>query len=367
MSENITEIINIPDVNIVDTFALDYMHLVCLGVVKKILTLSKGSKDIGRLNVNCQKLPINVIKHISTNLLSIKKCIPCDFSRKPRGFDELARWKATEFRQFLLYTGIIVIKSSVPKLIYENFLCLSVAMTIFLSPNLSHLSNLAKSLMIDFVKDFGSLYGVHFISHNVHGLIHLIDDYEKFGCLDQIICFKFENYMGQLKKMVRKQDKPLQQVINRYNERCLKLDKNMNEDNKIKPIFKMIHKEGPLLNVTSSPQYRVLVLDKLIIKIHSDADSFVGINVNGELSIVKIVNICFNTHTSTEVVIGRKFELLENMFEKPVESCKLGIYKISHFSKVLCVWDIDDIITKYVVSTTDQSVTVAIPIIHFEN
>lgn len=92
-----------------------------------------------------------------------------------------------------------------------------------------------------------------------------------------------------------------------------------------------------------------------------------GINVNGQLSIVKIVNICFNTHTSTEVVIGRKFEVLENMFEEPVESCKLGIYKISNFSKVLFVWDINDIITKYVVSTTDQSVTVAIPIIHFEN
>lgn len=367
MSENITEIINIPDINIVDSFTLDYMHLVCLGVVKKILTLWKRSKDIGILNVNSQKLPINVIKNISTNLLSIKKCIPCDFSRKPRGFDELARWKATKFRQFLLYTGVIVIKSSVPKLIYENFLCLSVAMTIFLSPNLSHLSNLSKLLMIGFVKDFGSLYGIHFISHNLHGLIHLIDDYEKFGCLDKISCFKFENYVGQLKNMVRKQDKPLQQVMNRYNERYLKLNNNMTEANRIKPIFKMIHKEGPLLNVTSSPQYRVLVLDKLIIKIHSDADSFVGINVNGQLSIVKIVNICFNTHTTTEVILGRKFEVLENMFEKRVESYKLRIYKIIYFSKVLCVWDINAIITKYVVSTTDQGVIVAIPIIHFKN
>lgn len=35
MSENITEIINILDDNIVDSFALDYMHFVCLGVEKK--------------------------------------------------------------------------------------------------------------------------------------------------------------------------------------------------------------------------------------------------------------------------------------------------------------------------------------------
>lgn len=34
MSENITEIINNSGVNIVDIFALDYMHLVCLGDVK---------------------------------------------------------------------------------------------------------------------------------------------------------------------------------------------------------------------------------------------------------------------------------------------------------------------------------------------
>lgn len=29
MSENITELINIPGVNNVDSFTLDYMHLVC--------------------------------------------------------------------------------------------------------------------------------------------------------------------------------------------------------------------------------------------------------------------------------------------------------------------------------------------------
>jgi len=42
--------------------------------------------------------------------------------------------------------------------------------------------------------------------------------------------------------MVRKQDKPLQQIFNRYNDRCLKLDNNVNEDNKITPIIKMIQK-----------------------------------------------------------------------------------------------------------------------------
>lgn len=65
-------------------------------------------------------------------------------------------------------------------------------MTIFLSANLGHLLILAKSLMIHIVKEFGSFYGTHFISNNIHGLIHLIDDYDTLGCLDKISCFKFE-------------------------------------------------------------------------------------------------------------------------------------------------------------------------------
>jgi len=62
---------------------------------------------------------------------------------------------------------------------------------IFLSPKLSHLSNLAKSLMIDFVKDFGSLNNVHGVWTNTFNRRLL----EIWLCLDQISCFKFENYI----------------------------------------------------------------------------------------------------------------------------------------------------------------------------
>lgn len=137
-----TELINIPGIDIIQNFPLDYMHLVCLGVVRKLLLLWKGSGDIGRVNVNSQKLPTNVIKLISSRLLLVKKDIPNEFSRKPRSLDDLPRWKATEYRQFLLYTGIIVLYSIIPKTVYNNFLYLHVAMIIFLSPNYNHLATL---------------------------------------------------------------------------------------------------------------------------------------------------------------------------------------------------------------------------------
>lgn len=57
------------------------------------------------------------------------------------------------------------------------------------------------------------------MSFNVHELLHIAEDYKKFGPLDNISAFPFENYLKQLKEMVRKHDKPLQQITKRLNEK----------------------------------------------------------------------------------------------------------------------------------------------------
>ena len=36
--------------------------------------------------------------------------MPSEFSRQPRGLDEVKKWNATEYRQFLLYTGYLVLE-----------------------------------------------------------------------------------------------------------------------------------------------------------------------------------------------------------------------------------------------------------------
>lgn len=369
--DSTTEIINIPHFDIVQDFSLDYMHLVCLGVVRKILMLWKGSIGMGRGVINKQKLNSLAIKKISVRLITFKNSIPCDFARKCRSLDDLARWKATEFRLFLLYVGVVAIHSIVTKKIYQHFLSLNIAMTIFLSPNFSNLANVAKILMVQFVKDFGILYGEHFISYNVHGLIHLFDDFNKFGPLDTISCFKFENYVYQLKKMVRKSDKPLQQVVKRYEERCNILNPptiSQYDENKIMQKYDMAHHEGPLINGTSSPQFKILTLDKVKIKVHSNSDSYVGLNVNSKLTIIKVVNICYSQIQKRNILLGRQFEKIERFFEKPIRSDQIGIYKLNNFSKTICSYHIEDVKTKYMVLTAeDLDFVVAFPIIHFNN
>lgn len=69
-----------------------------------------------------------------------------------------------------------------------------------------------------FVHSAKKLYSVEFMSHNVHNLLHLVDDVKLYGALDQFSAFKFENYIGRVKKFVRKAELPLQQIARRIQE-----------------------------------------------------------------------------------------------------------------------------------------------------
>lgn len=87
------------DLGFVSQVPLDYMHLICLGVMKRLLMFwTKGKKSV--------RIPEVALLKINERLDSIKKCMPCDFARMPRDIREVDRYKATEFRQFVLYTCV---------------------------------------------------------------------------------------------------------------------------------------------------------------------------------------------------------------------------------------------------------------------
>ena len=60
-----------------------------------------------------------------------------EFNRKSRLLLEAKRWKATEFRQFLFYTGPVVLRKILNNDRYINFLCLHVAIIILASSKYS--------------------------------------------------------------------------------------------------------------------------------------------------------------------------------------------------------------------------------------
>lgn len=348
----------LPKIDIIRIFLLDYMHLVCLGVTKKLILLwMKGPLTVRLRNRSVQK--------ISSAVKALRSFVPCEFARKPRSLDEIGRWKATELRLFLLYTGFVVFLSDpsiVKKKISSHFLCLNIAMRILLSPEFISKPNRirhARQLLFYFVKIFARLYGKHLVSHNVHGLLHLSDDFASFGPLDSCSCFPFENYMTYLKKYLRKGNQPLQQAVRRYLEN--KEHRKMEFlDAREKECLKMKHYKGPTIDGTFSPQYRVYLANGFKINSRSLADRFVLMQ-NGE--IVCIVN--FASSKNGVCAIGKQFNTKKDVYDKPCRSSKIGIFLVANLSHVLSCWNISDICKKYVVFPFENN-HIAIPLMHFQ-
>lgn len=193
-------------IDMIKKFPIDYMHQLCLGVTRKlILTWIRGSREV--------KLSTGQVEEISSRLTGLKAFVPSFFARKPRGMAEIDRWKATEYRQFLLYTGQIVLNGILKPDLYDHFLCLSVASSILICPRLALVHRTyAKQLMEYFVEQGKVLYGNEFQVYNVHSMIYLADEVQEYGSLDACSAFPFENYMQKLKRLVRSGKNPIVQM-----------------------------------------------------------------------------------------------------------------------------------------------------------
>lgn len=227
---------NLPNFNMINNIPIDYMHCILLGVVKRLLCHKKFGWVFGKPP---NKLRASHIYSISNQCLLLNKFIPCEFARKPRSLVESKRFKASEFRLLLLYTGPVVFKNVLSTESYNNFLCLSVATLILASNefcNIKSYFEYANKLFEHFISNSIRIYGSDFISYNVHNLLHLNDCVKMFGPLDNFSAFPFENYMRQITRKVRKTSKPLQQVVRRtYEERntyVTKLDLKKNQKRK---------------------------------------------------------------------------------------------------------------------------------------
>lgn len=281
-------------IDMITTFPIDYMHLCCLGVMRRLLNAwTKGSRET--------KISVKQINMINQRLHNIKRHIPSCFARKPRSLDEMERWKATEFRQFLLYTGKVVLKGILTADVFSHFLKFSTAISILTNKRLNERYNEeASRLLHEFVRQSSSFYGSTFLVYNVHALLHISEDAKNLGCLDNFSAFPFENYLQYLKRKVRSGRKPLHQIVKRLQERTPLCWPNMDED----------------ISVNVCPPNNSYILSN-----GSPCDVI-------EQATDKDGNAVFKCLVFTRA---------EELFSDPIDSKKLGVYKVKSRNNRLCI------------------------------
>lgn len=310
------------NLGLVSQVVLDYMHLICLGVMRKLFYIwEKGALP--------NRLPSREWNKLSDNLVSVSKFVPSEFTRKPRGLKHLHRYKATEFRQFLLYVGPVVLKPILSTKLYKHFLLLHSATFILLS-NKSHLplwNEKARSFLKIFVDLMGDLYGISTMSYNVHSLLHVADDSLNYGNLDNVSAFPFENYLQKLKRMVRGKTRELEQVVKRVTE-----------------------KESFNFLTSNRSKFKPKIRNDAYVKIYTKTNIVITCNKGDNVfllssgEIVKVTEILSSDSLMCQVFVSRKVAKYY-----PLDSSELMIViiDISKLSLPKLV-SLDEIIVKYV-------------------
>ena len=194
----ISPLSKISTIGLYSDFPVDYQHAVCLGVCRKLFQLYFG---VGKKRVNNDNIRI-----LSDKIMEIAKYTPAEFQRRPRRIDtELAHFKATEFRLFLLYLGPYLFKKVLPDDLYKHFLLLHFAIYTMSSAKyckvyLTQAYRCVEILVLEISKHFHPKN----ISYNMHAILHLAEFVNMYGCLNNFSTFEFENYLGSLKQRVWK-------------------------------------------------------------------------------------------------------------------------------------------------------------------
>ena len=151
--------------------------------------------------------------------------------------DELAYFKAKEYRAIILYLGPVIFHGILPKKQYEHFLYLHAAYRILNDENaIKHKENIdyARKLLRSFVADFPNVYKPELCSYGVHALLHIADDVEYFGkTAIALSAYAFEARLGFISSLVKTGNLPAEQVARRIYERnYFKVDRDARSNQK---------------------------------------------------------------------------------------------------------------------------------------
>uniref|UniRef100_A0ABD2XEQ3 DUF4806 domain-containing protein n=1 Tax=Trichogramma kaykai TaxID=54128 RepID=A0ABD2XEQ3_9HYME len=105
---------------------------------------------------------------LDARLSEITKFCPRDFARKPTKIDKHSNFKATEFRQILLYSGAAIFSGIVREDVLVHYFLFQSAMRIYLSTDPSQeLLNSAEFFIKLFIQSSEKVYGLEFLTETM--------------------------------------------------------------------------------------------------------------------------------------------------------------------------------------------------------
>lgn len=208
--KGVSAAVSFDNFDMVKSFGLDYMHNVCLGVMKamhKFWLQPKYKQD----SYICSKLQ----KRLNQRITSIK---PCTFiSRLPRSLNCISKYKASEFRSLLLYYLPVALRGIQKKKYLDHFLLLSGSIYQLLGTNISNEDIVvAENNLRKFVEQYEEFYGKENMTMNVHLLTHMVFCVKNLGPLWTQSMYSFESNNATFSRYVKSTSDALAELSVRY-------------------------------------------------------------------------------------------------------------------------------------------------------
>lgn len=339
-----TPLVDLPIDMILDFPSCDALHLLHLGIMKRLLV----GWQTGAFGYRTKWSSWDE-KSISAYLIRCKT--PVEIHRGMRSLREIPRWKATEFRTFLLYVSIVVLKKHLPSFYYDHFLLLFCSVVIlnseyFIQTLLPYADDMIKS----YLNIFKDKYGAEHFTSNLHNLSHLVSEVKRFGPLCNFDAYKFENKLQQIKKMIRSGRNHIVQIRNRLTElELLNSEMPIKEHNTdalavLTGIMKLeTHEHIGGLAINANIAYKMAKFSTFEIRTHMDVDKWV---LTKDQEIVAAKHFILNAQNNECYFVGSAILEKKNFFDKPFQSSSLFIFAASKTFDSPKIYDVKDIVCK---------------------
>lgn len=177
------------------SFVVDYMHAVCNGFVRSTAFLWFSHKRQNDFSLGSALEEINA---------RLSKMTPVwETNRLPRSLKDMKYWKASEWRDWLLFFSPVVLNGILPRKYYKNWTKFVGIMHFCLQSSIP-MDKLrkVKKAMLNFLKEYQELYGKENMTYNAHILVHMVDHVGQWGPLWGYSAFPFEAMNGRLVGLV---------------------------------------------------------------------------------------------------------------------------------------------------------------------